>query len=164
MTQLIIANIINLFAGMLSVLSVEQKTKYKIVTLEYVGNILRILMNILIKSWSDLIAKIIKFVAQFLCLEKKLNENKIYIIALVYLLLSLTVTYYSKDLRCLIAIVPSILELTSLLTRSTKKYRLYIIITKIFWTINNLMFHLYIGIIFDAIVMIGHYNKIRNKK
>lgn len=164
MIQIVIANIINFLAGLCSLCSVGGKTKKKIVKIEFIGSILRIISNVLVQSWSDAIAKVIKGVAQGLCLGKKLNKNKFYIISGLYVLLCFFITYVSQDLRCLVAIIPSVLEFYSLLGRSTKKYRLYIIITKVFWTINNLIFHLYVGIIFDVIIMLGHYFKYRKAR
>ena len=161
MIQIVIANIVNFIAGLCSLLSVSGKTKKKIVRIEFVGSILRIISNVLVRSWSDAIAKVIKGVAQGLCLGRKLNKRKFYVISFLYVVLCIFITYMSKDIRCLVAIVPSVLEFYSLLVRSTKKYRLYIIVTKVFWTINNLIFKLYVGIIFDVIIMIGHYLKVR---
>ncbi len=164
MIQIVIANIVNFVAGLCSLLSVSGKTKKKIVKIEFIGSILRIVSNVLVASWSDAIAKIIKSVAQGLCLGRKLNKNKFYIISGLYVILCVFITYISKDIRCLVAIIPSVLEFYSLLVRSTKKYRLYIIVTKLFWTINNLIFNLYVGIIFDVIIMIGHYLKVRKAR
>ena len=164
MAQLvIIANFIFFLAGICSILSTQGKNKKQIVFIEFLGSILRIIGNILVKSWSDAIAKIIKSVTQFLSLGDKLNKKIFYIVSLLYTILCICITYFSSDLRCLIAIIPSIMEFYSLLVRSTKKYRSYIIITKIFWTINNIVFQLYIGIIFDIIVIIGHLLKLKKK-
>lgn len=164
MIQIVVANIVNFLAGLCSLLSVSGKTKKKIVKIEFIGSILRIISNVLVASWTDAIAKVIKSVAQWLCLDRKLNRNKFYVISGLYIILCIFITYMSKDFRCLVAVIPSVLEFYSLLVRSTKKYRWYIIITKVFWTINNLIFNLYVGIIFDAIIMIGHYLKLRKAR
>jgi len=164
MIQIIIANIMNFLAGCCSIISTQGKNKKQIVFIEFIGSILRILTNILVRSWSDMIAKIIKSFAQILCLENKLKKNQFYIISLSYIVICSVVTYISKDLRCIIAIIPTLIEFYSLLVPSTKKYRYYTVITKLFWIINNLMFQLYIGIIFDAIVIVGHMIKINATK
>lgn len=164
MIQVVIANIINFLAGICIILSVNGKTKKKIVRMEFIGSILRIVGNVLVHSWSDAIAKVIKSFAQGLTLGRKLTKNKFYIISVSYVVLCLGVTFVSKDLRCLVAIIPSLMEFYSLLGRSTKKYRWYIIITKVFWTFNNLIFKLYVGIIFDVVIMLGHYYKIKKNK
>lgn len=164
MIEIIIANILNLISGICSIISTQGKEKQQIVFIEFIGSVLRIIQSILVKSWSDAIAKIIKITSQVLSLENKLNKNKFYILSISYIAVCLFVTCISKDLRCLIAIIPSIMEFYSLLQTSTKKYRWYIIITKIFWIINNLVFQLYIGIIFDLIVIVGHFLKIRKNK
>ncbi len=164
MMTVILANIINFIAGLCSILSVKGKTKKKIVSVEFTGSILRIVGNSLVHSWTDAIAKVIKSIAQALCLNQKLNKKIFYIISVLYVMLCLFVTYISQDLRCLVAIIPSVLEFYSLLVKTTNKYRWYIIITKIFWTINNIIFKLYVGIIFDAIVIIGHAIKIKQSQ
>ena len=160
--KIIIANVIGLCAGFCSILAIQGKKKKQIVFIEFIGTILRIVSNFLVRSWSDVFAKIIKAVTQIFSLKNKLNKHKFYIISMLYIILCLVITYFSNDLRCLIAIIPSIMEFYSLLVRSTKKYRWYIIITKIFWTINNVVFHLYVGIFFDVIVILGHLYKIKN--
>ena len=162
--QIIIANIINFLAGMCSITSVQGKNKKQIIFIEFLGTILRIISNFLVKSWSDLIAKIIKGTTQVIALKSKLNKTIFYLVSLIYISICLTVTYFSKDLRCLVAIIPSIMEFYSLLVSSTKKYRWYIVITKMFWIVNNILFQLYVGIIFDLITMIGHLLKIKNIK
>ncbi len=159
----LIANFISFIAGICSVVSVWGKKKKQIVFMEFIGTILRIISNFLVRSWSDVIAKIIKAITQNFSLKNKLNKYKFYFISIIYIVLCLIITYLSRDLRCLIAIIPSIMEFYSLLVRSTKKYRWYIIITKIFWTINNIVFQLYVGIIFDLIIVMGHYYKLRSK-
>lgn len=164
MIQIVVANIVNFLAGLCSLLSVSGKTKKKIVKIEFIGSILRIISNVLVASWTDAIAKVIKSVAQWLCLDRKLNRNKFYVISGLYIILCIFITYMSRDFRCLVAVIPSVLEFYSLLVRSTKKYRWYIIVTKVFWTVNNLIFNLYVGIIFDVIIMIGHYLKLRKAR
>ena len=164
MIQIVIANIINLLAGCCSIISTQGKNKRQIVFIEFIGSVLRIIMNFLVKSWSDMIAKIIKGVAQLLFLENKLNKRFFYLISLLYIIICITITYLSQDLRCLIAIIPSVLEFYSLLYSSTKKYRWYVVITKIFWTVNNIMFKLYAGIIFDFIIILAHLLKIGKKE
>lgn len=161
MVDVIVANIISLFAGVCSITSTQGKNKKQIVFIEFIGSILRIISNFIVKSWSDFIAKIIKSVAQFLTIEKKINKTNLIILSMAYTSICLTVTYVSNDLRCLVAIIPSLMEFHSLLGNSTKKYRSYIIITKVFWTINNIIFKLYVGVIIDAIVIIGHLLKLK---
>jgi len=162
--RILIANIVNLFAGICSISSVQGKNKKQIVFIEFIGTILRIISNLLVKGWTDAIAKIIKCFTQAVSLKNKLNKKIFYVVSTLYVILCLIITYLSKDLRCLIAIIPSVIELYSLLVSSTKKYRWYIVVTKIFWTINNILFKLYIGIVFDAIVIIGHLLKIKKIK
>ena len=162
MMQIIIANIISVLAGCCSIISTQGKNKKQIIFMEFISSTLRIIMNFLAKSWSDMIAKILKASAQCFYLENKLNKKLVYLISLLYVVICLIVTYLSNDLRCLVAILPAVLEFYSLLDSSTKKYRWYVITTKIFWTINNIIFKLYVGIIFDTIVTIGHLLKIRN--
>ena len=77
--------------------------------------------------------------------------------------MSSIIIYLTKDMRYLVAIIPSLLEFYALLSTSTKEYRWYIVITKIFWTINNIIFCLYVGILFDALVIIGHMYKLKKK-
>lgn len=162
--NVVIANIINFFAGICSITSTQGRNKKQIVFREFIGSLLRIIGNFLVKSWSDFIAKIIKSIAQFLTIEKKITKPILIVLSCGYLCICLTVTYLTKDLRCLVAIIPSLMEFYSLLGNSTKKYRSYIIITKVFWTINNIIFQLYIGIIFDALVILGHFWKLRKSK
>ena len=164
MIQTVAANILNLFAGFCSIISVEGKNKNQIVFIEFIGSILRIISNVLVRSWSDAIAKVIKSITQFLSLENKLNKSLFYLVSIIYIAICLVVTYLSKDLRCLVAIIPSVIEFYSLLVTSTKDYRWYRIITKIFWTINNIIFKLYVGIIFDLIIMVGDFIKIKREK
>ena len=164
MIEIVIANILNLFGGISSIVSTQGKNKNQIVFISFVGTILKLISNILVKSWSDAIAKVIKAISQALSLKNKLDKSKFYIVAVIYTIICLMITYFSKDLRCLVAIIPSILEFYSLLVESTKKYRWYIIITKIFWTINNLIFQLYVGIIFDIIVVVGHLIKMKTSE
>lgn len=164
MIQVVIANIINLLAGCCSIISTQGRNKKQIVFIEFIGSVLRIIMNFLVKSWSDMVAKIIKGVAQLLFLENKLNKKFFYLISLLYIIICITITYLSQDLRCLVAIIPSIIEFYSLLYSSTKKYRWYVVITKIFWTLNNILFKLYAGIIFDFVIIIAHLLKIRKKQ
>ena len=76
MIQVVIANIINFLAGICSILSVNGKTKKKIVRMEFIGSILRIVGNVLVHSWSDAIAKVIKSFAQGLTLGRKLLVSK----------------------------------------------------------------------------------------
>lgn len=163
MIEIVIANIVNLLAGSCSILSTQGKNKRQIIFIEFIGSIFRIIMNFLVKSWSDMIAKIIKALAQIFYLKNKLNKKLFYLISLLYIIICLVITYLSNDFRCLVAIIPSVLEFYALLDSSTKKYRWYVIITKIFWTINNIIFKLYAGIIFDAIIVIAHFIKIKNK-
>ena len=162
--QIIIANIISIFAGCCSILSTQGRNKKQIVLMEFIGTVLRVIMNFLAKSWSDLIAKIIKGIAQIFFLDNKLNKKIFYLISIAYIIVCLFVSYVSQDLRCLVAIIPSVMEFYALLDSTTKKYRWYIVITKIFWTVNNIMFKLYAGIIFDVIVICAHLVKIRNTK
>ena len=112
----------------------------------------------------EIIAKIIKGFAQIFFLDNKLNKKIFYLISIAYIIVCFFVTYISQDFRCLVAIVPSVMEFYALLDSTTKKYRWYIVITKIFWTVNNIMFKLYAGIIFDVIVICAHLVKIRNTK
>lgn len=86
MIQIVIANIINLLAGCCSIISTQGKNKRQIVFIEFIGSVLRIIMNFLVKSWSDMIAKIIKGVAQLLFLKNKLNKRFFYLISLLYII------------------------------------------------------------------------------
>jgi len=158
------ANIMNLFAGICGILSTQGKNKKQIVTMEFISSIFRLIMNILVKSWSDLIAKIVKGAIQFIYLKKQLNKQIFYLISFLYITICITITYLSGDLRCIVAIIPTIIEFYSLLNTSTTKYRWYVVITKILWTINNIIFKLYIGIVFDAITVIAHLGKIIKTK
>ena len=160
--MVLVANIISIIAGICSIASVYGKDKNQIVYIEYMCSILRMISNSIVKSWSDVIAKFIKCLSQCLMLADKLDKFKVKLFIVMYLLVSLTITFVSKDYRCLIAIVPSVIEFYALLVPSTKMYRQRVILTKVFWTINNLVFKLYVGIIFDFIVVIGHI--IKNKK
>jgi len=162
MIQILFANIINVLAGLFSIISTQGKNKKQIIFMQFISSILRIIMSFLVKSWSDMIAKIIKGLSQLLFLKNKLNKIIIYLISLLYIIICIIVTYLSNDCRCLVAIIPSVLEFYSLLDSSTKKYRWYVVITKIFWTINNIIFRLYTGIIFDIIIIIAHLFKIKN--
>ena len=162
--QIITANVISVIAGCCSILSTQGRNKKQIVLMEFIGTVLRVIMNFLAKSWSDLIAKIIKGFAQIFFLDNKLNKKIFYLISIAYIIVCFFVTYISQDFRCLVAIVPSVMEFYALLDSTTKKYRWYIVITKIFWTVNNIMFKLYAGIIFDVIVICAHLVKIRNTK
>ena len=123
-----------------------------------------IISNTLVRGWSDAIAKVVKAGTQFLSLKNKLNKYKVYFISFIYVSICLVITYVTNDLRYLVAIVPSVMEFYSLLGRSTKKYRWYNIITKVFWTINNIVFKLYVGIFFDTIIVIGHFYKIKHTR
>ena len=162
--QIVIANIISILAGCCSILSTQGRNKKQIVLMEFIGTVLRVVMNFLAKSWSDMIAKIIKGIAQIFFLDNKLNKKLFYLISIVYIIVCLFVTYISQDLRCLVAIIPSVMEFYALLDSTTKKYRWYIVITKVFGTLNNIMFKLYAGIIFDAIVICAHLIKIKTSK
>lgn len=164
MNLVLIANIICFLGGICSILSTQGKNKKQIVSIEFIGSLFKIIGTGIQKSWSDVIAKIIKIYTQYLTIKNKLTKNKLYLIIFIYFFLCLTITYLLNDLRYLVAIIPSVIELYSLIGRSTKKYRKYIIVTKIFWTINNIIFKLYIGILFDIIVIIGHLSKINKKK
>ena len=129
--EIFIANIINFISGMCSILSTQGKDKRQIVFIEFIGSILRILQAALVKSWSDAIAKAIKILAQVLSLKDKLAKKGFYILSIGYILVCISITYISKDLRCLVAIIPSVMEFYALLQPSTVKYRWYIIITKV---------------------------------
>lgn len=83
---------------------------------------------------------------------------------MLYLITSIIIVYYTQNLKLIVAIIPSILELYALLKKSVKKYRSYIIITKVLWTINNIIFKLYVGIIFDALVILWHTLNLKSKK
>ena len=161
--RIVIANIVNLVAGICSILSVQGQGKQQIVFIEFIGTNLRIVSNLLVNGWTDALAKIIKWFTQVVSLKNKLNIKIFYLVATLYIMLCLTITYLSKDLRCLIAIVPSVIELYSLLVSSIKKYRWYIVLTKFFWILNNIVFKLYVGIVFDIIVVVGHILKIRKE-
>ena len=43
--------------------------------MEFIGTVLRVVMNSLAKSWSDMIAKIIKGIAQIFFLDTKVNKK-----------------------------------------------------------------------------------------
>lgn len=160
----LVANIICFIGGMCCAFSTQGKNKKQIVYIERIGSVFIMFGIGIRKSWSDVIGKIIKIYTQSLAIKNKLNKNRIYLIISVYIFLCLIITYITKDLRYLVAIIPSVVELYSLIGRSTKKYRKYIIITKIFWTINNIIFDLYIGILFDIIIVIGHLSKMNKRK
>ena len=81
--QIIIVNIINLIAGICSIISVQWKIKKQIVFIEFIGTTLRLINNFLVKSWSDLIAKIIKGITQVIDLKNKLNKS-IFFISFIY--------------------------------------------------------------------------------
>lgn len=164
MNSVVLANIIAFFAGVCSVISVFGKNKKQIVFVEFFGSCLIIISNILVQGWSDAIAKVVKAETQFLSLNNKLNKSKLYIISFIYVFLCLVIIYITNDFRYLIAMVPSLMEFYSLLGRSAKKYRWYNIITKVFWTINNIVFKLYVGIFFDIIIVIGHFYKIKHTR
>lgn len=164
MNMVIIANIICLIGGTCNILATQGKNKKQIISIERIGSLFTMIGIGIQKSWSDVIGKIIKIYTQSLAIKNKLKKNNIYLIIFIYIFLCLTITYILKDIRYLIAIIPSTIEFYSYIGRSTKKYRRRIIITKIFWTINNIIFKLYIGIFFDIIVIIGHLSKINKKK
>ena len=164
MIEIIIANILNLVSGICSIISTQGKEKKQIVFIEFIGSVLRVIQAALVKSWSDLIAKVIKIITQFLTLEGKLTKRVFVIISVLYTVLCTYIAYISKDVRCFVAIIPSLMEFYALLEASTKKYRSYIIITKTLWIINNIIFQLYVGIVFDLIVIIGHLFKIKKTK
>ena len=159
----IIANIIMFLAGICSILSTFGKRKNNIVFIEFFGTILRIVGNAIAKSWTDAISKVIKGIGQVLSLNNKFNKIILIIISSIFLIMSSIIIYLTKDMRYLVAIIPSLLEFYALLSTSTKEYRWYIVITKIFWTINNIIFCLYVGILFDALVIIGHMYKLKKK-
>lgn len=161
--RLLISNVINFFAGICSVISVKEKNKNRIVFVEFIGTIFRIISNFIIGNWSDFLAKILKSFIQFSSLKNKLNKFRFLIISCIYILMCLIITYISSDLRCLVAIIPSIIEFYSLLSGSTIKYRFFVIVTKVLWIINNIIFKLYTSIIFDILVIIGHYFKIKKQ-
>lgn len=163
MNKLLIINILAFIAGILSILSTYRKTKKQIVIYEALVTIFRIVLNTLAKSWSDVISKIIKFLAQITTLKDKYNKKHFIIISILYLIICLYITYLVNDLRCLLAIIPAIMEFYSLLKKEVKTYRIYIIISKVFWTINNIAFGVYIAIVFDLFVVIGHIIN-KNKK
>ena len=159
----IIANILMFIAGICSILSTQGRKKNDIVFVEFIGTTLRIIGNILVKSWTDAIAKVLRGISEVISIKSKFNKTTLFIVSGIYLLLSMTVIYLTKDLRYIIAIIPSLLEFYALMFSSTKKYRWYIIITKLFWTINNIVFKLYVGIVFDVIVVLGHTLKLNKK-
>ena len=159
----IIANVIMFIAGICSILSIFGKRKKNIVFIEFFGTVLRIIGNTIAKSWTDAISKVIKGIGQSLSLKNKFNKTVLVIISIVFLIMSSIIIYLTNDMRYLVAIIPSLLEFYALLSKSTKEYRWYIVITKIFWTINNIIFRLYVGILFDALVIIGHMYKLNKK-
>lgn len=162
--NIVIANIICLIAGIFSIVATQGKNKKQIVFIEFITSVMRIISNFILKNWTNFIAKIIKAIAQFLTIKKRINKGIIILLSFAYLCISLLVIYISKDLRCLVAIVPSLMEFYALLGNSTKKYRSYIIITKILWTINNIIFKLYAGIFIDAIVVLGHLIRMKRTR
>ena len=164
MIEIIIANILNLISGSCSIISTQGKNKRQIVFVEFISTSLRIIQAFLVKGWSDLISKSIKLFTQTLSLKNKLNKKGFILLAISYIAVCLVITYISKDLRCLVAIIPSVLEYYSLLEESTKKYRIFVVITKILWIINNFIFQLYVGVIFDTIVILGHLFRLKKKK
>ena len=160
----IIANIIIFAAGICSIISTMGKDKKGIVFIEFLGTILRVIGNLFVKGWTDAISKVIKGISQFLTIKEKYNKISFAIISCIFVILSIIILINTKDFKYLIAIIPSLLEFYALLSPDTKKYRWYIIITKLLWTINNLIFHLYVGIFFDIIVAICHSYKLKNDK
>ena len=162
---IIISNIIIFCAGICSILSTQGKQKKNIIFIELIGTILRIIGNLLAQNFTDAIAKIIKGLTQFLSIKDKVNKKIIIIASCIYILISIIIVYISGDIKYIIAIIPSLLEFYALLSPSTKKYRWYIIITKVFWIINNFIFKLYAGILLDAIVISCHLFKLyKNRK
>ena len=159
--QIVIANVINFFAGLCNVLSVNGKDKKQIVSIEFLSTILCVFSMFIVNSWSDVVAKIIKAIVQAFSLKDNLNNKVFYVLSFFYISICLYITYLTNDLRCLVAIIPSVLEFYALLGMSTKKYRFNILITKVFWVINNILFKLYVSIIFDVIVIVGHFMKIK---
>ena len=65
----IIANVIMFLAGICSILSTYGKRKNNIVFIEFLGTILRIIGNVIAKSWTDAVAKVIKGISQFLTVK-----------------------------------------------------------------------------------------------
>lgn len=161
---IIISNAIILGAGICSILSTQGKQKESIVFIEFLGTILRIIGNTLARNFTDAIAKIIKGISQFLSIKNKFNKASLTILSCIYIILALSVVYIFGDIKYIVAIIPSLLEFYALLTPSTKKYRWYIVTTKAFWILNNFIFKLYVGVIIDVIVIIGHLFKIRKKE
>ena len=92
-TIVIIANIIGLMAGICSVLSVRGKTKKEIVSMEFFATILRLVCNSMVKNWSDVISKIIKFISQLCVLKNKFTKTMFLVMSLLYMVLCLTVTF-----------------------------------------------------------------------
>ena len=164
MNNVVLANIIAFFAGICCVVSVFGKNKKQIVCVEFFSSLLIIISNTLVQGWSDALAKVVKALTQFLSLNNKLNKARLYIISFIYVFLCFGIIYITSDFRYLIAVVPSMMEFYSLLGRSAKKYRWYNIITKVFWTINNIVFKLYVGIFFDIIIVMGHFYKIKHTR
>lgn len=162
--NVVIANIINFIASIFSIFSTSQKKKKQIVAFEALSSFLRIVQCILVFGWTELIAKVIKLLAQISTLRGIYNKRTFYIVSMLYLITSIIIVYYTQNLKLIVAIIPSILELYALLKKSVKKYRSYIIITKVLWTINNIIFKLYVGIIFDALVILGHTLNLKSKK
>ena len=161
---IIISNAIILGAGICSILSTQGKQKKNIVFIEFLGTILRIIGNALAKNFTDAIAKIIKGISQFLSIKNKFNKASLTILSCIYIILALSVVYIFGDIKYIVAIIPSLLEFYALLTPSTKKYRWYIVTTKTFWILNNLIFKLYVGVIIDIIVIICHLLKLYKNK
>ncbi|MBQ9298347.1 MAG: YgjV family protein [Clostridia bacterium] len=157
---IIMANIIMFSAGICSILSTQGKQKKNIVFVEFLGTILRIIGNVLAKNWTDAIAKIIKGITQFLSIKNKFNKNSLIVLSCIYTVLSLMVVYIFGDIKYLVAIIPSLLEFYALISPSTRKYRWFIITTKTFWIINNFIFKLYVGVLFDVTVIICHLLKL----
>ncbi len=164
MKEYVIANIIMFIAGICSILSTYGKKKNNIVSIEFLGTILRIVANTLAKSWTDAISKVLRLISEYLSLKNKFNKIVLVIVSIIFITLSTIIIYLTKDIRYFVAIIPSLLEFYALHTSSTKKYRWYIIITKVLWTINNIAFKLYTSILFDIIVIIGHLYQLHKKK
>lgn len=160
---LLVVNVLAFLAGIISIISTYGKTKKQIVICETVCSILRVILNSLAKSFSDAISKVIKIIAQITTIKDKYNKKLFIIISIIYTSLCLFIVYLTKDYRCLIAIIPANMEFYSLLKKEVKTYRTYIIISKILWTINNIFFKIYVAIIFDMLVILGHLFNGRKK-
>ena len=77
------------FAGICSILSTQGKTKRQIFSIEFTGSLLRICSNLIVKSWSDVIAKVVKSIAQFFPLERKNNKSIFIKITTIYIIICL---------------------------------------------------------------------------